>query len=173
MSRSRTPTSSISSMRPSSTDSVRRPFSKLPVTRASVYPSRSYRSWSLCATSAASVGRARPRAAAAATARRPACRWWPPRDAVRGRSAEGLETGGRVLRGGWPCHADGKAQHHQDPVHQGTGTSSSGLKFPSMSRNARTVLVPCASDTMMWNIDGSVNRARSVSEGPDGPLGCE
>src|SRR4051812_45321017 len=72
-----------------------------------------------------------------------------------------------------PCRNEGKAECDQGPLHQGTGTSSSGLKFPSVSRKARTVLVPCASDTITWNIDGSVRRTRSVSDGPDGPLGCE
>ena len=79
------------------------------------------------------------------------------------------------LRGGLLRDGVGHAEREKDqePLHHGTGTSSSGLKFPSVSRKARTVRVPCASDTIRWNIDGSVSLARSVSEGPDGPVGCE
>ena len=80
-------------------------------------------------------------------------------------------SGLRIL-GGRSCRQRQQEQA-QDEAHHGIGTNSSWLKFPSPKRNARTVRVPCASETITCTWVGSFSLARSVSDGPEGPLGWE
>ncbi len=46
------------------------------------------------------------------------------------------------------------------PLHQGTGTSSTATKFPSLHSNTPMCGSPCCSDTIICNSDGSFNSAR-------------